>query len=324
MRRRSFIAASGAALFFGRPARADSRPPRIAFIAPGPASNPSSIRQRDTFLAELAKCGWPQSAIDFRAYYATGAVVDFAASVREAISGEPDVIVAISGSTLAALKGEKRIPIVFDQVTDPLSQGFVESLAHPGGNITGFSYFDASLGGKWLALLKQLVPTLSRVACLFNPDTAASANFYLRVLAQAGTAVGVTVEAAPVHGNEDIAAALQGAAARGAGFMELPDGFLGGRASILVAEMLRNRVPGFFFLVSQVPQGGLISYAVDEVQQAANAADYVDRILRGERPADLPVQSPTKFTLAINLKTARALGVTVPTGLIAAADQVIE
>lgn len=325
MRRRDVIAtAAAAALFAGRRSFAQAPPKRIAYIAPGPGDLAVAVESRKAFVAALSRLGWPEGTIDFEAYYAGGDLGSFADVVEKALARSPDVIMAVSGTTLAALKGENRIPIVFNQVTDPVSQGFVASLAHPGGNITGFSYFDASLGGKWLALLKELAPSLSRVLCLFNPDTAASASFYLRVLGDAGTAVGLTVEAAPVRSDSDIVAAVQRAAAGGSGVIELPDGFLSSRGPLLVAETLQKRVPGFFFLTSQVSLGGLVSYAVDSVEQAAASAAYVDHILRGANPGDLPIQGPTKFQLFINLKTAKALGIAVPESLLVQADQVIE
>jgi putative ABC transport system substrate-binding protein len=324
MRRRDFMTAAGILAFLGRGAAAQSARRRIAYIAPGVSGNPLTARSQAAFMARLAQLAWVPDQIDFTAYYAGADANGFSAAARQALVLKPDVIVAVSGSTLAALKDEKTIPIVFNQVTDPVSQGFVTSLAHPGGNITGFSYFDASLASKWLSLLKEIVPRLSRAICLFNPDTAASASFYLRVLSDAGAAVGMTIEAGPIHSSDDIVRVVKSAAAKEAAVIELPDGFFTSRTPVLVGETLRNRVPGFYFLTSQVPQGGLVTYAVDEIQQAIDAAGYVDRILRGEKPGDLPVQSPTKFVLAINLKTAKALGLTIPETLLVQADEVIE
>jgi ABC-type uncharacterized transport system substrate-binding protein len=208
-------------------------------------------------------------------------------------------------------------------VADPVGQGFVQSLARPGGNITGFSSFDPALLGKWLQLLKEVAPDLTRVIAIFNPDTTPYA-FFNRGIEPAGASLGVTVTPAPVHDNAAIEEAIATLARQsGGGLIILPDSFNEAHRDAIIAAATRHRLP----LISPGPypsSGGLMSYWIDPVGLYAQAASYIDRILRGANPADLPVQNPTKYSLIINLKTAKVIGLNIPSALLAEANEVIE
>ena len=216
------------------------------------------------------------------------------------------------------------IPIVFAGVSDPAGQGFVQSLARPGGNITGFSVSDAPLMGKWLQLLKELAPAVTRVAVIFNPNTMLLAQMYTPAIEAAAASLGMTVSLAPVHDDAGIEQAIAAAAREpGSGLISLPEPFSNTHRVAIIAAAARHGSP----LIGPPPSvraGGLMSYWVDMVELHAQRASYIDRILRGASPADLPVQQPTKYSLIINLKTAKALGLTVPPTMLDLADEVIE
>ena len=217
------------------------------------------------------------------------------------------------------------IPIVFALVTDPVGQGFVASLARPGGNITGFSAYDPPMAGKWLGMLTQITPPVARVAVLFNPATAPYAGLMLRAIEDAAPSFAVTVRAAPVHDDAEIEAMMAGLAReeRG-GLLVLPGAFTNVHRDAIVALAARHRLPAVYPFRFFATIGGLMSYGIDHDDLFRRAAAYVDRILKGAKPGDLPVQRPTKFELVINLKTAKALGITVAPSLLATADEVIE
>ncbi|MFK4491544.1 ABC transporter substrate-binding protein [Bradyrhizobium sp. USDA 336] len=240
----------------------------------------------------------------------------------ELIALKPDILLAVGTPSVEELRRRTTtIPIVFAVVTDPVSQGFVENLAHPGGNLTGFTDYDGPLAGKWLEMLTQVTPKVSRVAVVFNPATAPFAPLMLRTIEDAGRALHMTVEPAPVHDAASIAAL---ASRKSDGLLVLPDFFTMANRAQLLSAIAQAGVPAVFWSRTFVDEGGLMSYSTDSIEQLRRAADYIDRILKGARPADLPVQNPTKFELALNLKAARALGVTLSPGLLAIANDVIE
>jgi putative ABC transport system substrate-binding protein len=245
---------------------------------------------------------------------------------KELIDLSPDVIVGHSTPSVVALRQETRsIPIVFVTVTDPVGQGFVASLAHPGGNITGFQVFEFSLGTKWMETLKQIAPSLRRVATIFNPETAPYYPLYLRTMETAASSFAVELIAVEVHDDAEIERAISTLAREpGGGLIVFPDIFNGVHRRTIIALVERYRLPAIYYFGYFAVDGGLISYGTDEVDLFRRTATYVDRILKGEKPGDLPVQQPTKFQLVINLKTAKALGLTVPQALLVAADEVIE
>lgn len=277
-----------------------------------------------TILVEaLAAHGWKENGnlrVDWRS--GAGDRVRIAEPADELIALKPDILLAIGTPSVEELRQRTAtIPIVFAVVTDPVSQGFVQNLAHPGGNITGFTDYDGPLAGKWLEMLTQVTPKVSRVFVVYNPATAPFAPLMLRTVEDAARTLHVTVEAAPVHDTASIAAL---ASRKDGGLLVLPDFFTMANRTQLLAAINAARMPAVFWSRTFVEEGGLMSYSTDSAEQLRRAAGYIDRILKGAQPADLPVQNPTRFELAINLKIAKALGLTVEPSLLAIASDVIE
>jgi putative ABC transport system substrate-binding protein len=278
------------------------------------------------FTQALAGLGWTDGNVRMDLRWGRDDPNRIQALAQELVGLKPDIIVTNQTPATAAVQRETRtIPIVFANVTDPVAQRIVPRLDRPSGNITGFANLEATLGGKWLELLSEVAPGLKRAALMFNPDTAI-ASVYMPSLETVARSLKVVPILAPVHGDAEIEMAITaiGREPRG-GLVVMPDGFTGGphRASIILAAA-RNNVPAVYGLTESVRDGGLLSYGVDQVDIFRRAATYVDRILRGTKPAELPVQLPTKFEMVINLKTAKALGLTIPETLLATADEVIQ
>jgi putative ABC transport system substrate-binding protein len=244
----------------------------------------------------------------------------------EIIGMRPDVIMSNTAASLAALLEQTRaMPIVFVMVSDPVRLGYVESMARPGGNITGFTPFEPSLGGKWVELLKEITLRLTRAALLFNPDTAPNAPSFVEPAQAAGTSLGVSVIPTPIRTNAEIERTIVDFANEpGGGLILVPDAFTAARRDLIVTATASHHLPLITPFRYFTTAGGLASYGVNAAGEHRRAAVYIDRILRGERPANLPVQAPTKIELVINLKTAKALGLEVPPTLLARADEVIE
>ncbi|QPF91140.1 ABC transporter substrate-binding protein [Bradyrhizobium commune] len=275
-------------------------------------------------LAEaLAAHGWKEQdnlRVDWRSGAGDRAYI--ARLADELIALKPDILLAIGTPSVEELRQRTTTtPIVFAVVTDPVSQGFVKDLARPGGNITGFTDYDGPLAGKWLEMLTQITPKVSRVVVVYNPDTAPFALLMLRTIEDAARTLHVTVEPAPVHDATSIAAL---ASHKEGGFLVLPDFFTMANRAHLLAAIAEARLPAVFWSRIFVGEGGLMSYSTDSAEQLRRAAGYIDRVLKGALPAELPVQNPTKFELAINLKTAKAIGVTIPSSLLATANMVVE
>ena len=245
---------------------------------------------------------------------------------KELVALGPDVILAATTPVTAALQRETRtIPIVFVVVSDPVGAGFVAGLPRPRGNITGFINTEAAMGGKWLELLKEIAPRLVRVALMFNPDTApGGGSYFLAPFEAAARSLAVETILARVRSDAEIEAAITLLGSEQGGLVVMTDSFMAVRHRMLISAAIRNNVPAIFELPLFTRQGGLISYGPNFQDMFPHAAGYVDRILKGEKPADLPVQVPTKYDLVINLKTAKALGLDVPATLLARADEVIE
>jgi putative ABC transport system substrate-binding protein len=238
----------------------------------------------------------------------------------------PDVIVAASTPNLNVLQqATSTLPIVFTGVSDPVEQGLVPSLTHPGGNITGFSNYEYSIGGKWLGILKEAAPSLTRAAVMFSPETSPQSRFFMRTIETSASSLGVTAAAIPVRASTEIETALQSFAREPNGGLILPtDAFTRLNYPLIVDLAVRYRLPSIAPSADFTSSGGLISYQADLLEPYRVAAGYVDRILKGEKPADLPIQLSTKFRLVINLKTAKALGLSPPSSLLYTADEVIE
>ena len=246
--------------------------------------------------------------------------------MRQSLVGlKRDVILANTTPAVAALRHETTtLPIVFVQVTDPLGQGFVANLAHPGSNVTGFSFVDFTVGEKWLQGLKEIAPPVNRVAVIYNPQTM-SFSPYLPSLQSAATSLGMEMIESPVHDDRDTDNAVKAISERpGGGLSVIADPFTAEHRIRIIELAARHRVPAIYPRRIFVVDGGLVAYGTDVLDLFRSAAGYVDRILRGEKPGDLPVQTPTKYELTINLKTAGALGLVVPPSLLARADEVIE
>ena len=245
--------------------------------------------------------------------------------MAEIIARKPDVIVTGTSVAIAQTLRTSSIPVIFASITDPVGQGFVKSLSNPGGNATGFAAYEVSLGGKWIETLKEISPNLVRAAALYEPTTAPYMADIVRSIVAAGPSFGVEVMDMPVRNIGELENAISTfGRLPNSGLIVPPAHFTLTNFELVNALAAKHRLPAIYAIRSVVAAGGLIAYGVDGTDQFARAAGYVDRILRGAKPADLPVQQPTKFELVINLKTARALGLTVPPTLLARADEVIE
>ena len=262
--------------------------------------------------------------IEYR--WTTGRADLIAKHSAELVSMPADVIVSQSAPALVALhKQTESIPIVFTFVSDPVGMGLVKSMGRPGGNITGFAAFEPSLGGKWLEVIKEIAPSATRAGVLFNPKTAPNAPSFLQAAQSAGLSLGVSVVPAHVSDDAEIDRVVAEFAQQpGGSLLVVPDPFTAARRDRIVAIAASHRLPLTAPFRSFAEKGALISYGISAPAQASQAATYVDRILRGEKPGELPVQAPTKFELVINNKTAKALGIAVPPSLLARADEVIE
>jgi len=279
------------------------------------------------FRQALQELGWVEGR-NFRADYRwpAGDLDRMRAIAKEFVDLKPDVMFAgNTPSVVALLRETHTIPIVFTNLSDPVGTGVVGGLASPGGNATGFAAYEYSLAGKWLEILKEIAPTVRRVTLLFNPETAPYAPYYLSFIKTSAPAFGVEANAASIRSISEMEAAIEAQArAPGGGLIVLPDTFTFSNRAPLIALAARHRLPAVYAVRGPAIDGGLLSYGPDTVDLYRRAAAYVDRILKGEKPADLPVQAPTKYELVINLKTARALGLEVPPTLLARADEVIE
>jgi putative ABC transport system substrate-binding protein len=331
MRRREFIAVvGGAAVAWPFATRAQQPAPmkRIGLLIPFADSDRLAQNQVAAFREELQRLGWNDNRnVQIVARWTGGDTGQIPFVAKELVTLKPDVILAYTTAVTAALKKETdTIPIVFVVVSDPVGDGFVANMARPGGNITGFSNVEASLGGKWLELINDIAPRSSRIAVVFGAATAADGgSYYLRMIAKAGTSAGVEIIATPVHDADEIERAIEIFARDPNGALVVtPDLTTTLHRATILAAAARYRLPAVYSIRSVTAEGGLVSYSIDSPDMFRRAAGYVDRILRGTAPSDLPVQAPIKFELAVNLKTAKALGLTVPATLLARADEVIE
>jgi ABC-type uncharacterized transport system substrate-binding protein len=300
---------------------------RIVFLHSLAEDDPQVKVRIAAFRQRLETLGWTENRniqIDHR--FSAGDFAQMQAYTAELVGSAPDLIVATSTPVLAVVKqATHSIPIVFSVVNDPVGQGFVASLAHPGGNITGFTFVDFPLIGKWLEMLKEIAPGVRRVALVFNAQTAPYYPVYLRELGAAAASLAAEVSATPVSDEAEMEAAVTAFAREpGAGLIVTPEPFINTHRGLIMALAERLRLPAIYGFRQFVTEGALMSYGPDTVDIYRRSASYIDRILKGEKPADLPVQAPTKYDLVINLKTAKALGLEVPPTLLARADEVIE
>ena len=329
MRRRDFITLFGGAAAWPRVARAQqSKPIRRIGVLYISAQNDRDGQAWDAaFREQLHKLGWIDGRsvqIDYR--WGAGNIDRTQLFARELVQLVPDVLVAVTTPATAALHRETQtIPIVFAVVSDPIGSGFVTSLARPGGNITGFNILEASLSGKWLELMHEIAPHVRRVGLMYNPQTAPYAKYYLDTFLSGTKALSIE----PIDAVVDRVAAIETLMTKlggkaDCGLVVMPDTFPMIHRNTIIALADRYRLPTIYPFRFFTVDGGLLSYGVDIADEYRRAAGYVDRILRGDKPADLPVQQPVKFELVVNVKTAKALGLTVPPSLIGIADDVIE
>jgi putative ABC transport system substrate-binding protein len=328
MRRREFITLlGGAAAAWPHAARAQQSGRRVGVLMSHAESDAQGQEFVQVIRTRLSQLGWVDGdnvRIDYR--WAAGHADRFVTAAQELVALKPDVVVADTTPAVQAFRRETQtIPIVFTAVTDPIGQGILQSLARPAGNITGFMSYEASLGGKWLQLLKEAAPAVERIAILFNPTTAPYFNFFLPEMESAAAVLGMVAIRMPVQSALEIDRAV-GAFARepNGGLSNVPDGFLTVHRERIVALAEQYRLPSAFGGDNMAKSGALLSYGPETLEMYRGAASYVDRILRGAKPADLPVQAPVRYRLSVNLKTARALGLTVSNALQLLADEVIE
>jgi putative ABC transport system substrate-binding protein len=331
MRRREFIAliggATGAWPLVVR-AQQPGEVRRIGVVVLEAADDPQAQATLGAFKQTLQQLGWSEGRnlqIDFRG--AADNPERMQAVAKELVALQPDVILTRSTPVTAALLRQTRtIPIIFQGVSDPVGERFVESLARPGGNATGFTNVESSLTGKWLELLKEIAPRVKRVAFIFNPEMGPGGGlYYTRLIEASAPPLAITPIAAPVHDAADIERAVDEFVREpNGGLVVLPDATTTVHSKLIVGLADRHQVPAIYSLLGIVREGGLISYGIDIVDQYHQAAGYVDRILKGTKPAELPVQLPAKFVMSINLKTAKGLGLDVPLLLQQRADEVFE
>jgi putative ABC transport system substrate-binding protein len=328
MRRREFIAGLGSAAVWPLAAGAQQgdRVRRIGVLTAGDENDPVRKTFISAFTQALADLGWTDGRnvrMDLR--WGRADTNRIRALAQELVGLQPDIIVGGGTAATAALQRETRtIPIVFANGADPVASGLVARLDRPSGNITGFSGYEATLGGKWLELLSEIVPGLKRAAIMFNPDLP-PASAYRSSLETAARSLKVDLITAPIYSDVEIDAAIIALGREpGGGLVVMPDAFMTAHRAPIISAAARNNVPAVFDVSAFARDGGLLSYGPDLGDTYRRAASYVDRILRGTKPADLPVQFPAKFKMVVNLKTAKALGLTVSQSILLRADEIIE
>jgi putative tryptophan/tyrosine transport system substrate-binding protein len=329
MRRRDFITLLGSAAAWPLAARAQQSGPvrRIGVLLGAAEGDPQTKANLAAFTKALQALGWTDGRnirIDYR--FAATDVDRMQAIAKELVGLQPDLIVGATTPVVAALQRESTtIPIVFVVVSDPVGSGLVATLPRPGGNITGFINIESSMSGKWIEMLKDIIPRVTRAALLFNPETGPYFAYYLQPFEAAARSTAVEPIAAPIHNAADIERVVTSLGEQpDTGLVVMPDISMTHNLDLIVSLAARYRLPTIYPYRYMVAAGGLVSYGTDNADLYRRATTYIDRILKGAKPADLPVQLPTKFELAVNLKTAKALGIEMPATLLGRADEVIE
>jgi putative ABC transport system substrate-binding protein len=329
VRRRAFIALLGGAGVWPLAARAQQpeRIRRIGMLWITSEADPQSIINSEAFNRQLHKLGWrPGDNVRVDTRWAASDVSRQRAYAAELIGLSPDLIVAEGTPGFAAARQATRtIPTIFVNVTDPVGQGFVESLARPGGNATGFTLYEFSMGAKWLEILRELVPSVKKVELMFNPAMAPYSGLYFRAIQDAAVTFGIEPHAMPINDESGLEGALSALGQQpDSGLIVLLDAFTLFHRALIIQQVARYRIPAIYTIRQFTESGGLVSYGVDFANQYRQAAIYTDLILKGAKPGELPVQQPTKFELVFNLKTAKALSIDLPTSILLRADEVIE
>jgi putative ABC transport system substrate-binding protein len=330
LKRREFLTlVGGVATAWPLPARAQqpNRLRRIGVLMGWEENDPATQSLVATFRDGLAKLGWTEgSNLGIELRWGNGSEARIEAFAKELVNLRPDAILGQTTPVIGALARETQtIPIVFVQVTDPIGSGFATSFAHPSGNITGFTTDNSTQGGKWVEVLKEIAPHITRVALLFNPETASPPKNFMPSIQAAAASFAIEVTAAEVHRKDEIEGAIAAQGIEpGGSVIVTPDPFNAANRDLIIGLAARYRVPTIYFNRLFADSGGLIVYGSVFTEEFRQAAGYIDRILKGDKPVDLPMQAPTNYELVINLKTAKALGLTVPASLLARADAVIE
>jgi putative tryptophan/tyrosine transport system substrate-binding protein len=326
MHKRAFLKVLGAAASLPFASRAESAK-RVGVLIPLAESDVEAQREIVAFRDELRRLGWNDAKLRIDYRWGGGDAPRMRQLAKEIVDLKPDVILSrATPPTKALLQETSAVPIVFVVVADPVGDGLVASLARPGGNVTGFTNVEGSLGGKWLELLREISPRLSHVGAIYNPKTAPGGGaYYLRLVDQAAAAMNVKVSATRVDDATSIEQAIDALAREpNAGLLVMPDVFNVLHRKLIIATAARHRLPAIYPIPTFTVDGGLASYGVDIPDLYRRAAAYVDRVLRGAKASELPVQSPAKFDLTINARTAKALGISVPRSLLLRADRVME
>ena len=329
MRRREFIISIGGTAIawpLAVRARQSERVRRIGVLSGG-ADDAEGQARAASLRQGFSELGWTEGRnihIDYR--WSGGGVSRAKVNAAELVSQKPDVIIANTTLSLAAVRNEtSTIPIVFVAIGDPIAQGFVSSLANPGGNITGFTSFEFAISAKWLELIKEIAPELARVAFIFNPEAAPFAGKFVQSIERSALSFGVDLIVSTTRDATEIDRALATVSGEPKGGLIVdPDGFTSANRGLIISLAARYRLPAIYPYRFYAADGGLLSYGNDFNEMWRWAPSYVDKILRGASPGDLPIQQPTKFELIINLKTAKALGLTIPPQLLDRADDLIE
>jgi putative ABC transport system substrate-binding protein len=329
MRRREFIAFVGStAVAWPLMARAQQgRVRRIGVLMARAANDPEGQKQAAALQRGIEELGWsPGRNVEIEYRWPAGDASRAEALAKELLDWRPDILVANSTPSLvAARQATSTIPIVFVAIADPVAQGFVQSLARPGGNITGFGAEEPSMGAKWVQFLSEIAPRLKSITVIFNPDSAPFARMFLPAMEAVRATSAFELIVSPVRDEIELGRAIAMAGHhQSGGLISLPDSFLNSRHEMIVALTAKQHLPAIYSVSEFTRSGGLIAYGIERADLFRRSAAYVDRILKGEKAADLAVQQPSKFELVINLKTAKTLGLTVPPTLLAAADEVIE
>jgi putative tryptophan/tyrosine transport system substrate-binding protein len=329
MRRRQFLGLlGGAVLAWPLPGRTQPEPRRHVGVLLGlTEDDPATMSGLQEFRRALQSSGWTEGQnVQFTYRYSAGDTARARQLAKELVELQPELIVAHTTYATAVLQQITRaLPIVFVSVSDPIASGFVASLGRPGGNMTGFINYEFSMGGKWLEILKEIAPGTSRVALMLNPDSGPYYADYLRSVETVALSQSVQATLAPVRGLDQIEQVITRLGSEpGGGLIILPSASITVNIRQIIEMASRHKLPAIYPFGYWTREGGLVGYGVDVVDLFRRSADYVDRILRGEKPADLPVQAPTKFELIVNVRAAKSLGLTVPPSLLARADEVIE
>jgi putative ABC transport system substrate-binding protein len=326
MQRRDFIMLFGAASAWPLVAQAQQKT-RVYRIAALLGGSTADVRMTDLIEKFFKGFGWsPHRDLEIAYRWGAGNTELNKAYAKEIIGMKLDAILAITNSAMAALHREtSRIPTVFVMVSDPVGMQYVDSFAHPGGNVTGFTPFDPSLGTKWLSLLKEIGPEVENVGLIYNPEPGNNSASFAGPIEAAAPSLGVKSIVRPVGDSDGIQRLISTLSGQpNSGLIFLPDAFTSAHSGAIIAAVAQYRLPAIYPLRLFCDVGGLMSYGIDPSQLIQQAVSYVNLILRGANPADLPVQAPTKFELVINVKTAKAIGLAVPPTLLARADEVIE